>query len=314
MSLTKKFAFKPKTFGVGELRRGLESLRDTILLGSVLQVSIFRTLEDGTRHSESNLEVSALDVVCDLSGESSYKVGIGQKAETLGLYPVHLSLWISPEPDGFFEIRAECELPEILNALQSELAKKLVLDGAPLYADRLEAARVNSKIIPLPKQIAELNNRILILEQAQTTTRSLTCFLSYQFKDSSEEYGQRVKEFLELLNVQVITGKGYEPRPVNEKVKGRLAEKLDFVVVIEALSGKSSWTRDEIARAQSPDIFLIPLVEKGATFDKGIFGEHEYINFEPGHIGDAFIGLLEGVYYIRRIVRDVDSKPEVPEA
>jgi hypothetical protein len=83
-------------------------------------------------------------------------------------------------------------------------------------------------------------------------------------------------------------------------VRSRLAEGIDIVVVIEAAARKSPWTRDEIAKAQSPYVFLIPLVEDGAVFDKGIFGDHEYLSFAPGHIGDTFTGLREGIQYAQR--------------
>ena len=58
---------------------------------------------------------------------------------------------------------------------------------------------------------------------------------------------------------------------MSQKVRGRLDQPLDFIVVIEAAEGKSSWTRDEMARAQNQDVLLIRLVEDGATFDPGMY-------------------------------------------
>jgi len=74
-----------------------------------------------------------------------------------------------------------------------------------------------------------------------------------------------------------------------------------LIIVIETADGKSFWTRDEIARAQNPGVFLIPLVEEGATFDAGIFGDHEYIPFARDHVSDAFINLIEGIQYVERV-------------
>jgi hypothetical protein len=45
------------------------------------------------------------------------------------------------------------------------------------------------------------------------------------------------------------------------------------------------------------------LVEDGARFAQGVFGDLEYIPFAPDHIGDAFIKLMEGIAYIRRNLR-----------
>jgi hypothetical protein len=67
-----------------------------------------------------------------------------------------------------------------------------------------------------------------------------------------------------------------------------------------------------MARAQSPGVFLIPLVEEGATFDRGIYGDHEFIPFDKGHISDAFVGLLEGVNYVRRAVGSKTDNSNAP--
>ena len=47
----------------------------------------------------------------------------------------------------------------------------------------------------------------------------------------------------------------------------------------------SFWTRDEIATARQRDIAIVPIVEAGAHFEQGIFGDIEYIEFAPSHIG-----------------------------
>jgi hypothetical protein len=77
-------------------------------------------------------------------------------------------------------------------------------------------------------------------------------------------------------------------------VRDRLNQEIDIVVVIEVAEKKSSWTRDEMARAQRPDAFLIPIVENGAKFDEGIYGSHEYIPFASHHIETPSLGFSKG--------------------
>jgi hypothetical protein len=68
------------------------------------------------------------------------------------------------------------------------------------------------------------------------------------------------------------------------------------VIVILTKGNETAWIRDEMNRGE----VVIPLVENGATFDGGIFGNHEYIPFEAGHIGDAFVRLLEGIEFLKK--------------
>jgi hypothetical protein len=136
---------------------------------------------------------------------------------------------------------------------------------------------------------------------APTSLVRLRAFLSYRFgTPDTESAAETIRRFLDLLNVEVVTGRGYEPRALHEKVGDRLVG-LDLAVVLVGTDGESLWTRDEIATARSAGAFVIPIVATGATFALGLFGDLEYIPFAPGHIGDALISLLEGVAYIRRI-------------
>jgi hypothetical protein len=109
----------------------------------------------------------------------------------------------------------------------------------------------------------------------------------------------RVQKFLDLLDVKVLSGASYEPRQVSEKVLSKLREPLDFIVLLITSNGESMWTRDEIGTAIHKGIALIPLVEKGAKFQSSLFAGIEYIEFESGHIGDAFLKLLEAIRFIR---------------
>jgi hypothetical protein len=116
--------------------------------------------------------------------------------------------------------------------------------------------------------------------------------LSYHFGGESVGYGGEGRKYLELLGVTVITGEDYEPRPVNEKVRGRLEGKIDLVVIEEPTGGQlgpaMKWRR-----RNNPGVALIPLAENDAAFDQGIFGDYECIRLERGHIGDSFIRLLQ---------------------
>ena len=130
--------------------------------------------------------------------------------------------------------------------------------------------------------------------------QTLRCFLSYRFAPETEILSLNLQRFLALLDVEVVTGTSYEPRRISDKVVDRLAGPLDFLILLISKGGESLWTRDEIATANQRGLAIIPIVESGAEFEPGIFGDIETIPFETGHIGDAFLKLLEAINFLRR--------------
>jgi hypothetical protein len=105
--------------------------------------------------------------------------------------------------------------------------------------------------------------------------------------------------FLELLGVNVVTGAGYEPRRVDQKVIARLEQPLDFLIYLITADGESIWTRDELAFSLAKGYALVLLVESGTKIEKGLLGDWEYLEFEGNHIGDSFMGILEALHIYR---------------
>ena len=276
--------------------------------GSEISVTLFRDLPDGTKKSEHDLTIDALDSICDLVKEPVYiKLYFGIKDDRY--YNKEMEVALSDDSDGNISINVEANSIDLVHAFSEAFIKELGLERALSPKERIKQAyekmqeeQKKEGHKSIPDQIEELRIRVETLEAQLTINRPISCFLSYQFSEPSLEYGRQVKHFLELHGIKVVTGQGFEPKPISEKVRSRLSEDLNMVVVIEVNDRKSPWTRDEMARAQSPGVFLIPLVEEGATFDRGIYGDHEFIPFDKGHISDAFVGLLEGVNYVRRAV------------
>jgi len=86
----------------------------------------------------------------------------------------------------------------------------------------------------------------------------------------------KIQQFLALLDVKVASGASYEPRRVSDKVLSKLSESLDFIVVLISGTGESMWTRDEIASVIGRGVAVIPIVEEGANFAPGLFGDLEH--------------------------------------
>lgn len=306
MSFSRELHLKSRVFAAGELRSGLESIASILGPTVALRASSSRRLADGTQESRTELTGSAFDAVCDMTADaSSYGFGFSGKPGRRS-FGEFLSALVLPDRRGYLDLTVESNDLADLNIFATRFQELLRLEPAPSIEERVreqvkEQMR-DSGTPSLPEWIEHVESRVDALERhIRVAATPLSCFVSFQFSGESLDYGRAVVRFLELLGLRVITGQGYEPKPIQQKVRERLAEQLDLLIVIIASDRGSMWTRDEMARAQSGDVLLIPLVEDGASFDRGIFGDHEYIAFSKGHIADAFTGLLEGVRYTERV-------------
>jgi hypothetical protein len=165
---------------------------------------------------------------------------------------------------------------------------------------------------PIQNQVAALEKRLDAVQALQLEAAHLRCFLSFRFNGTDEALAAQVERFLRLQGVEVLTGRSYEPRRVEDKVRSRLTQALDFVVYLLTSSGDSSWLRDEIAEARAVQVPVIPLVEDGASFQQGLFGNIEHIPFAPGHIGDIWISLTEALTFIRAARRHAVGNDDEP--
>lgn len=164
---------------------------------------------------------------------------------------------------------------------------------------------------PSESRVDELEKRLDAVQALQKDDVRLRCFLSYRFGDSDEVIAAQVERFLRLHDIDVVTGRSYEPRRVEDKVLSRLGQPLDFAVYLLTSSGDSSWLRDEAAQARASRVPVMPLVEDGTEFEQGLFGNVEYILFAPGHVGDVWIALTEAIAFIRANRRGpTPAKPE----
>lgn len=160
-----------------------------------------------------------------------------------------------------------------------------------------------------PERVTNLERRLDAVQRIQEEDVRLRAFLSFRFGEPDSELARDLERFLNLSNIEVVTGQSYEPRRVEDKVRSRLSG-VDFVVYLLTSTGDSAWVRDEIATARASEIPVIPLVEEGIEFDQGLFGNVEWIRFGSGHIGDVWIRLTEAIKYIRagraRSIESVD--------
>jgi hypothetical protein len=127
----------------------------------------------------------------------------------------------------------------------------------------------------------------------------LRCFISFRFDDHSKALALELREFLELVEVEFVSGLGFEPRSVSEKVLARLSGKLDLFVIIHSETGDSAWLNQEIGVARAREIPIVVLREGDAPYDPGLLGDTEYIQFPQGSISKAHVPLLQALRFVR---------------
>jgi len=149
--------------------------------------------------------------------------------------------------------------------------------------------------------IQSIKAEILSLNQKIIDEKSkLSTFVSFRFDDHSKSLAFELREFLDKVNVNFISGIGYEPRSVSEKVLEKLSSPLDLFIIIYSTTGESAWLHQEIGVAKGRNLPIIILVEEGADWNKGLLADNEYIEFQKGVISQSFIRLLEGISFLKQ--------------
>ena len=260
-----------------------------------LEIKDFQDLPDGGRVIHTLTSLSELFTICDMTGHCIcvyFRTTSG-----------NFQILQMRKSNGLIEVDASADTPEDMQQMLDLLTKGLDLKEASDEA--LAKARG-----PNQKAISE---RLAVLERIVLgPNRTLRCFLSYRFTSENEDPARKLYSFLIRLGIDVVTGDTYEPRPVSQKIMGRLKDDLDFIVLLAGGDGESFWTRDEIATANHKMIPLVPVIEDGVKFEPGLFGDIECVPYAKGHIGDSFLKVLEAVKYIREQHKPISSpSPEL---
>ena len=293
MSFSKSRFYIYKVLEAGLLAKAVE--RFVATLGDKparIGISVSQDLPDGGTAHRKFSSPSELATICDLKGQWILVDGWTSSNE--------FRSFNIKEDSGLIEVSASSDTPGNMQSILELLTKTLELKEA---SDEILAKNQS----PSRREISE---RLAVLERIVLgPSRTLRCFLSYRFTPENEDPARRLRDFLTLLGIDVVTGNTYEPRPVSQKVIERLKDDLDFVVLLIGQDGESFWTRDEIAAAKQKMIPLVPIVEEGMNFSSGLYGDLEYITYSKGHIGDSFLKVLEAVKYVRQQRKTISSPP-----
>jgi hypothetical protein len=279
-SLSKERNFKNKIFQIGQITNVIEETLIRFNPIKNFQLIIGQTLPDGTLTQNVYYDLQPLEQICSLVDLH------------IGVY-FHQSLINEIHFRGFqksFSIEVDASEVKIVNE-----AFKLIVDLLEITESQM-SVEINPVVnyFNLVQRLEKLENVVF------GPDKRLQCFISYRFSEGNDVIVQKIRQFLENLDIEVITGERYEPKKISDKVKSKLSQPLDLIIQLISEDGESMWTRDEIGAALYREIPFVPIIEKGVKFTPGLFGDVEWIEYETGHIGDSFIKLLDAVQDARR--------------
>ena len=141
-------------------------------------------------------------------------------------------------------------------------------------------------------------------------SKSPSCFLAYRFNARVKSLAPELSRFLTLLDIKIVSGLGNERRRSAGKGAARVKSGYDFFIYLITQDDESTWTKDDLALAYSEGVPVIILMERGAKAGKEIIGGHEYIEFDPEHIGDTFISILEAINFMKDQKTESDQQSD----
>lgn len=273
--------FKPKTLRIGELKDVCERAIGSVLGPDfTMQVGHTRTPSPSVKETVW-LGAESLRPLVDLS---KIDFSLDAKAQDKSYREVSLSFNAAYEGE-LFTIYAHTEAAfQCLEMIVASLGLEQTVPPKDKFVSYVET----------------IETRVVALEKAaKAAGNNPKCFISFKF-DDPETVAQvnRLKRLLAAVHIEFLTGEEFEPRRIEDKVKGRLRADVDFLVAVITKAGESKWIRDEITDANSRELWIVLLIEEGATFEKGIFGTLEYIPYSAA-IEQTFPAVLEGINFIR---------------
>jgi hypothetical protein len=261
--------YKPKTVEAGKVSRALRSVIEKRLPKPQRQLHLVRWLgvNDGIR---DRVEVGFDDLhdVCELATANF---------------------------SGYFDDSTNDELSFWVQG--GQLAKEPAI---VLRTDGKDALSFHLELVEYLGLERAVRNDVVNPTGIDDVRTGLRCFLSFDFASTDVKvYVETLRRFLDALEVDIVTGEGYEPRTIEDKVAQRLVN-LDMVLLVVSERGVTEWMRDELNRCVSNGARPFILQQRGSpAFTHGIFGNIEYIEFDKGVIEQTFIKVAEGIKYIR---------------
>lgn len=194
---------------------------------------------------------------------------------------------------GLLDLDVLCIQSETFDSITEKIVSRLTLEETTEEEQRIAFSSlpsINEKILEID---SKLNNLLPLKKEVKQV------FLSLRFDDHSKAIAFELEKFFNLLEIEMITGLGVEPRSISEKVVDRFNLQIDLFVILVTKTGTSDWINQEIGLAKEKKISsLIIKSSENKDFQSGLLSDNEYIIYNNS-ISEAFIGILEAIKYLK---------------
>jgi hypothetical protein len=218
METTRHKIYKNTSFKPGDLKRVFTKIMSehTVTEEAISLSAEFRYGDDGKVKKEISMD--DLNIITDFYQNTD---------------SVYFSLSLNPERLYDKDSRI------MISRFGGGILLNLSSNNTSFIEPTLKILEIELQLVEMPKPIykenrdVEIISRIEILEaKIQELSRQLSCFLSYRFNAKGKALALELSRFLSLLGVKVVSGLGYEPRRIIEKVTERLKSGHDFLVYL----------------------------------------------------------------------------------
>ncbi|MBS4095928.1 MAG: hypothetical protein KGZ83_03710 [Sulfuricella sp.] len=209
-----------------------------------------------------------------------------EKLEFESLEHIQQYVKIKGEP-GAFDIRLRGKEAE--KEFSFSLSKGTNIHHEPYLVIELDA-EAPEPILTAAMELLDLSPE----HRTQAAELPRTVFIAHRFDAVGQEASDKIALFLTLLGFECVSGRGYAPGPISEKVKSRMQAQA-VVVVVWTPGEDSTWLVQESLLSNLSGKPLILIKDATSAFRPGLLADLEFIPFSEARIEQAFIPLLEGL-------------------
>ena len=206
MSISQTRKYEQKRFELGELSQAIRRVLEPSSV-DLEEMEFDVGYQDGETHEGRELSIEDISRIHSLSGPGN---------------PHYLRFVWHDKKEQYCYVKITCygtsldicagsPTGETTGNILSEFENSL--DLVPYSSPETEEDGGGNWFQRLERRVTELERRL------ETTDDKLSCFLTYRFHKHSKVYALELTRFLQLIGVEVVSGAGYEPRRVSDKVK-----------------------------------------------------------------------------------------------
>jgi hypothetical protein len=188
-----------------------------------------------------------------------------------------------------------------LGIIAEEKLQELAVEALGLTPPSQDEIDSTPNLYDINKRIIRIIRKLEAPVQVQSRSTPIagkSCFVSFNFDEHGLALAFELRDFLEALDVSFVSGHGYEPRPISNKVLERMRSSVSLFIVLFTRSEGMTWLQQEIGAARALQIPIMVLVEDGVDVQAGLLADNEHVCFPKNIISKSFISVIQAIRFV----------------